>query len=41
MMVILSDYTTLNVFSGAFLNVPLRIWSLSVRQSYFFILPSH
>ena len=37
------DYITLNVPSGAFSNVPLRIWSLSVRQSYYFflILPSH
>ena len=30
------DYITLNVPSGAFSNVPLRIWSLSVRQSYYF-----
>ena len=28
------DYITLNVPSGAFSNVSLRIWSLSVRQSY-------
>ena len=32
----LYDYITLNVPSGAFSNVPLRIWSLSVRQSYYF-----
>ena len=31
-----NDYITLNVPSGAFSNVPLRIWSLSVRQSYYF-----
>lgn len=33
---IIFDYITLNVPSGAFSNVPLRIWSLSVRQSYYF-----
>ena len=30
------DYITLNVPPGTFSNVPLRIWSLSVRQSYYY-----
>ena len=31
-----SDYITLNVPPRAFSNVPLQIWSLSVRQSYYY-----
>ena len=30
------DYITLNVPPRAFSNVPLQIWSLSVRQSYYY-----
>lgn len=32
----LVDYITLNVPPRAFSNVPLQIWSLSVRQSYYY-----
>ena len=34
--VLSDDYITLNVPPGTFSNVPLRIWSLSVRQSYYY-----